>query len=130
MLKYKQHFVAQLMISNTVHNYNSAHATILCMFQWICVTLTGSQWMAAPESLEECLRAVPVERLEQVCPDNHLLELSLVFTDWQTVSPFLGLSETEEEEIEGRAVKRQRIDILRKWKKKCGSGATYRCVSV
>ena len=86
--------------------------------------------MAAPESLEECLRAVPVERLEQVCLDDHLLELSLVFTDWQTVSPFLGLSETEEEEIEGRAVKRQRIDILRKWKKKCGSGATYRCVSV
>ena len=86
--------------------------------------------MAAPESLEECLRAVPVESLEQVCLDDHLLELSLVFTDWQTVSPFLGLSETEEEEIEGRAVKRQRIDILRKWKKKCGSGSTYRCVSV
>ena len=88
--------------------------------------------MAAPESLEEllCLRAVPVERLEQVCLDDHLLELSLVFTDWQTVSPFLGLSETEEEEFEGRAVKRQRIDILRKWKKKWGSGATYRCVSV
>ena len=86
--------------------------------------------MAAPESLEECLRAVPAERLEQVCIDDHLLELSLVFTDWQTVSPFLGLSETEEEEVEGRAAKRQRIDILRKWKKKCGSGATYRCVSV
>ena len=88
--------------------------------------------MAAPESLEEllCLRAVPVEKLEQVCLDDHLLELSLVFTDWQAVSPFLGLSVTEEEEFEGRPVKRQRIDVLKKWKEKCGSTATYRCVSV
>ena len=86
--------------------------------------------MAAPESLEECLRALPVERLEQVCLDDHLLELSQELTRWQEISPFLGLSETDEEDVEDRSTKRQRIDILRKWKEKCGSGATYRCVSV
>ena len=82
--------------------------------------------MAAPESLEECLRAVPEERLEQVCLDDHLLELSRELSRWREVSPFLGLSVTEEEEFEGRAVGRQRIDVLRKWREKYGSGATYR----
>ena len=85
--------------------------------------------MAAPESLtpEECLRAVPVERLEKVCQDDDLPELSQELSRWPKVSPFLGLSESEEEEFEGRTAKRPRIDILRKWS---GSGATYRCVSV
>ena len=82
--------------------------------------------MAAPESLEECLRAVPEERLEQVCLDDHLLELSRELSRWLEISPFLGLSETEEEVIEGRPSRRQRIDVLRKWREKCGSGATYR----
>ena len=102
------------------------------MFMYVSVDLlhTHRLKMAAPESLEECLRAVSVEGLVQVCLDDHLLELSRELSEWQVVSPFLGLSETEEEEVEGRPVKRQRIDILRKWKKKCGSGATYRCVSV
>ena len=87
--------------------------------------------MAAPESLEESLRAVPVERLEQVCRDDHLLELSLVFTDWQAVSPFLGLSETEEEEIEKQhSARRQRINVLRTWQAKFDTGGTYRCVSL
>ena len=85
--------------------------------------------MAAPESLEECLRAVPEERLEQVCLDDHLLELSQELSRWLEVSPFLGLTETEEEVIEGRPPKRQRIDMLRKWRQKCGSGATYGCVT-
>ena len=86
--------------------------------------------MAAPESLEEllCLRAVPAERLDQVCSDDHLLELSRELSRWLEVSPFLGLSETEEEDIEKRPPKRQRSDVLRKWKANLGPSATYRCV--
>ena len=86
--------------------------------------------MAAPESLEGCLRAVPVERLEQVCLNDHLLELSLVLNGWRKVSPFLGLGDMEEDDLEGTPVRRQQIDMLRKWKEIWGSEATYRCVNV
>ena len=43
--------------------------------------------MAAPESLEECLRAVPEERLEQVCLDDHLLELSRELRNFSIPGP-------------------------------------------
>ena len=86
--------------------------------------------MAAPESLEEllCLRTVPAERLDQVCSDDHLLELSHLLNRWLEVSPYLGLIETEEEDIEKRPPKRQRIDVLKKWRASLGTSATYRCV--
>ena len=81
-------------------------------------------------TLDHLMGAMPAGILDQACSDEHLLELSLELTHWQTVSPFLGLSETEEEDIEKRPPQRQRIDVLRKWRTKFGSTATYRCVCV
>ena len=109
--------------------------TVVCTWGVYKIRVSYSQRMimAAPESLEQllCLRAVPVEKLEQVCLDDHLLELSLVFTDWQAVSPFLGLSKTKEEENEKqRSARRQMINVLRTWQAKLGGGGTYRCVSL
>ena len=79
-----------------------------------------------PPSLDQLVEAVPAERLDQACRDEDLLELSLSLTNWQSVSPFLGLSEADEEDIEKRSSERQRIDVLRKWRAKFGSTATYR----
>ena len=81
-------------------------------------------------TLDQLLRDVPEELLELPCTDDHLLELSQSLSEWSAVSPFLGLKKTEEEEIQShRNVRRQRIEVLRKWQEKYGARATYRCVS-
>lgn len=61
------------------------------------------------------------------CTDEHLLELSQSLAYWPVVSPFLRLTPADEAEIKDeRNVRRQRIDVLRKWKAKQRDGATYR----
>ncbi len=82
-------------------------------------------------SLEDALRDTPTEKLDQNCSNDDLNVISQSLTRWEDVSPWLGLTEAEEEEIEvkarnGRALGRLRIDVLRKWKAKQGEGATYR----
>ena len=53
---------------------------------------------ARPSS--EVLKDVPHEKLEQPCKDEHLCEIALSITDWQSIAPFLGLTEADESEIE------------------------------
>ena len=87
--------------------------------------------MAEQPSLEDALRRVPAWKLDQLCTDDHLLELSKSLTRWKEFSPFLGLTEAEEEVIISRNaqyLERQRIDVLRKWKEKQKEKATYRYV--
>ena len=85
--------------------------------------------MAVRPSLEELLRGVAPEKLDQPCRDDHLSEIALSLTDWQSMVPFLGLSEVDEEEIMSRyphQLVAQKIAMLRKWKQKLGEVATYR----
>ena len=84
--------------------------------------------MAAKPSLEDLLKDVPPEKLDEPCRDDHLSELALSVTEWQSIAPFLGLSEAEEEDIERDCAKNktQKIKMLRKWKEKFGKRATYR----
>ena len=91
----------------------------------------GDLAMAEQSSLEDALRGVPAWKLDQLYTDDHLLELSKSLTRWQVVSPFLGLTQAEEEVIISRHaqyLERQRIDVLRKWKEKQKERATYRYV--
>ena len=85
--------------------------------------------MAAQTALEDYIKDVPAEKLDQLCTDDHLLELSQSLSQWVVVSPYLGLTEVEAEEIERRPYQRQRVDALRKWKAKLGKKATYRCLT-
>ena len=67
--------------------------------------------------------------LAEVCSEQHLAEIALRIIEWKEVSPFLGLTEAEEHEIFGSAphsVRSQKIAMLRKWKQKKGSKATYK----
>ena len=83
--------------------------------------------MASLPSLDEQLAGISPEQLEQPCDDDHLLELSLSVTEWQSISPFLGLDETDEEAIiENYQPSLRRLQMVRKWKKKFGQAATYR----
>ena len=82
---------------------------------------------AAEPSLE-VLKNVPAEKLDQPCSDEHLSKLSLSITDWQSIAPFLGLTEVEESEIvdDSSRARMKRIKMLRKWRNKKGEKATYR----
>ncbi len=83
--------------------------------------------MAGIPSLDEALRDVPAAKLDQECSDDDLYQISQSLTRWLEVSPCLGLTEADEEEIrDGRAMRRQRVDVLRRWKAKQRDRATYR----
>ena len=91
-------------------------------------TVTVSNDMAGV-SLEELVREVGVapESLDKRCSDDHLRSVSL-FLDWQTVAPHLGLSETDQEEIEsdGKKDPAKRLKTLVKWKGTFAFKATYK----
>ena len=84
--------------------------------------------MAGRPSLEDLLKDIPPEKLNQPCRDDHLSEIALSITDWQSIAPFLGLTEAEIEEIEGDRAKTrpQKIAMLWKWRNRSGRKATYR----
>ena len=65
----------------------------------------------------------------QRCSEAHLAVIADSISDWRAVSPFLGLMEAEESAILGsnpHSVPVQRIAMLRKWKQKRGTKATYK----
>ena len=85
--------------------------------------------MADKPSLEDLLRDIPPEKLDQPCSDDHLSEISLDITDWQFIAPFLELTEFEEREITcmyPNTLSMQNIGMLRKWKSAFAQNATYR----
>ncbi len=85
--------------------------------------------MATLLDLDEALKGVAAEKLDLRCSRDDLNEISKSFTRWPEVSPFLGLTEADEEEVrDGRTRKRQRVDVLRKWRKNQKESATYRWV--
>ena len=66
--------------------------------------------------------------LDHLVSRDHQNKIALSITDWRSIAPFLGLEETDEEDIEVTysTVKTRNIAMLRKWKHLHGSSATYR----
>ena len=83
--------------------------------------------MARKPSLEELLRSVPEETLGKPCSDEHIVEIAREITSWQSVAPYLELTAVDEEDIlhNHHDVRIQRREMLRTWKQKLGSKATY-----
>ena len=79
-------------------------------------------------SLEDLLKDVPPEKLDQPCRDDHLCAIALSITRWKSIAPFLGLTKAEEENIEKDCGENetQKIGMLRKWRETFGRKATYR----
>ena len=73
---------------------------------------------------------ISADKLNKPCSDEHITSISLFLTNWQTVAPLLGLSETDEEDVEeeGKKTQDKRYKILRKWKAKNLFKATYRVI--
>ena len=66
--------------------------------------------------------------LNKLCSDEHLHQISLLIAEWRDFAPALGLTQPDEAEISGRAplsVPAQRLHMLRLWKQKNGTAATY-----
>ena len=81
-------------------------------------------------SLEEQLSKFPTELLDSPCADAHLVKLSQSISEWRDLSPYLRLNPAEERGILTAfplaTPTRQCIDMLRTWKNKYGTSATYR----
>ena len=66
--------------------------------------------------------------LSQECSDIHFAEISISIVDWCEIAPFLGLTEAEEILIRDstpNSIPTQKMAMLRKWKQKLGTKATY-----
>ena len=62
------------------------------------------------------------------CSDEHLHQISQLIAEWKEVAPALGLSQQDEADITGHAplsVPVQRLHMLRMWRQKNGTAATY-----
>ena len=85
---------------------------------------------ASTSSLETQLSKFSTEILDSPCSDYHLVRLSQSIAEWRDLSPYLHLSPVEERGIltafPPATPARQRIDMLRIWKEKSGTNATYR----
>ncbi len=90
--------------------------------------------MAALSTLDEALIGVPAEKLDQLCSRDDLNEISKSLTHWPEVSPFLGLTRADEEDVRTKhdravsGVTRERVDVLRRWQENQKERATYRWV--
>ena len=73
--------------------------------------------------------AAPAVDMNEPCSEKHLAKISLSISDWRGISPFLDLTEADEQEILGAipplSVRSQKIAMLRLWKKRQGTNATY-----
>ena len=69
---------------------------------------------------------ISTDELNKPCSDEHIARISLFLANWQTVAPLLGLTETDEEDIEeGKKTQDKRYKTLWKWKCKNLFKATY-----
>ena len=86
--------------------------------------------IVSPPSLEEHLSKFPPQVLDSPCADDHLVKLTESFYDWQLqLSTSLQLTDVEVKDIEeawSRKPARQRVELLRTWRRKLSSRATYR----
>ena len=88
--------------------------------------------MAEPQqplelTLNEVLRGVAPDALQQLCTDRDIRRLAPSVPDWKDAAAFLGLNEVDEKTIEeeNKTSLRRRIAVLRKWREKRGKKATY-----
>ena len=89
-----------------------------------------SHEVTTPISLEENLSKVPSQLLDSPFTDADIIRLSRCILHWRDLSPYLSLTPEEESRIvtsfPAASPSRQSIDMLRTWKEKWTTKATYR----
>jgi len=88
--------------------------------------------MAGPTSLNDILvnrfGDASYSKLDHLVDTHHQNKIAMSITDWRSIAPFLGLGETDEEDIETQysTRKTRNIAMLRKWNSVHILNATYR----
>ena len=85
--------------------------------------------MEPPPTLHTILAARQVAKssLDVKCAEKHLTAITQSITSWKQLSPFLGLSPQDEEDIEADSSKNaeRKVAMMRRWSEKFGEEATY-----
>ena len=79
--------------------------------------------------LESRLGDASHSKLDHLVDIHHQNKIAISITEWRSILPFLDLEETDEEaiiEMMYSTIKTRNIAMLRKWKHRHGSSATYR----
>lgn len=72
-------------------------------------------------------RKLTLDALRHKCPENHLAIVARSIMSWKQLSPFLGLTQQDEDDIQHDNTRNaeRKIAMLRRWKEKYGDEATY-----
>ena len=85
--------------------------------------------MEPPPTLHTILAARQLAKtsLDVKCAEKHLIAITQSITSWKQLSPFLGLSQQDEEDIEADNSKnaKKKVAMMRRWSEKFGEEATY-----
>ena len=69
--------------------------------------------------------------LNRECSEQQFAEISRSIVEWREIAPFLRLTEADEIVIRDsspNSIPTQKMAMLRKWKQKLGTKATYKCL--
>ena len=84
--------------------------------------------MATPK-LDEILRDLRLSEkaLDRPCTADHARDFALHITSWQSLAPFIGITDVDEEEIREDAhnARNQKLKLMTRWRQKLGRNATY-----
>ena len=84
--------------------------------------------MMSSTSVEDLIKDIPLNLLDQECSRKYLASLSKRLKNWKLLSPYLDMTEVEEHSISesSRDYDEQKQSLLFKWKEKVRTSATYR----
>lgn len=82
--------------------------------------------MEVQPGLHDLLRGVSPSQLTTQCTDEHLADIASKIVTWETLAPYMKISEAEEEVIKHeRTYEEQKLACLQKWRRKYSYEATY-----
>ena len=88
-----------------------------------------SESIVRPRSIEDHLSEFPPRLLDTPCDEQVLIKLTAHFSEWQCqLATALQLTDVEVKDIEERwrDPERQRVEMIKKWRRDFSSQATYR----
>lgn len=112
--------------------YDSVPAEIRLLTTTVLDLLSPQDDFSNGESRQPQCEMANVEQWDQPCSNDELCKISQSVSDWKAVAPSLRLKKADEDAIIGYApysVPSQRMEMLRTWKERLGTGATYRKLS-
>ena len=120
----------------TMHMYSGHLTKWNTGYHWVgfCCTWLCSMWMIKFLSSVQNTTTTRQQQhcdLNQECSEQHFAKISRLIVDWREIAPFLRLTEAEEINIRDstpHSIPTQKMAMLRKWKEKLGTKATYKCL--